>query len=77
MLIRADGTAESKLDCNRGFGRLESETNRSSNSGSLTFLQAGLTKALGQPQAMIDRVAADLSTFEAFQVEGEKHADVR
>ena len=72
MLIRADGTAAFRLDCNRGFGTWEGEARTSPNSGSLTFSETGVTKALCPPQSISDRVAADISKFGTFRIEGEQ-----
>lgn len=68
LLIRADGTAAFRLDCNRGFGRWEGTTGSESNSGSLSFTDIGVTRALCPPESISDQVAADLSRIDAFEM---------
>ena len=71
MLVRSDGTAAFRLDCNRGFGKWQGADGDAAGAGTIVFSDIGVTKALCPPGFVSDRVTADLSRFAIFRTEGD------
>lgn len=68
MALNADGTASFRLDCNRGFGKWQSESGGAANSGTISISDIGVTKALCPPGSISDQVTANLSRFNSFEL---------
>lgn len=71
LAIRADGTANFRLDCNRGFGKWQSSKDTAGDGGSIAFTDIGVTKAMCSPDSIDDRVTADLGRFDRYELQGE------
>lgn len=58
MSLEKGGTAQFKLDCNRGTGRWQATSRESE--GDLTFDPIATTKAMCQPESIGGQISADL-----------------